>query len=171
MTDQATLPSISTTAYAGFWLRFVAHIIDMFICTLLTAILLIFVFMLFMLVGYLVAASPERGSDLLNYSAVFLTSICGIIGTLAVLLSHLLYFSYFESSKLMATPGKLALRIIVTDLNGDRLSFARALGRTVAKGLSYLLFYIGFIMAAFTAKKQALHDILANCLVLRKLKT
>ncbi len=62
----------------------------------------------------------------------------------------------------------MALGIKVTDLEGNRISFGRALGRNVAKILSALIFYIGFIMAAFTAKKQALQDMIANTLVVKK---
>ena len=64
--------------------------------------------------------------------------------------------------------GKKALGIIVTDLNGAKISFSRATGRYFGKILSGLILYIGFLMAAFTQKKQALHDKLAGCLVINK---
>ena len=64
--------------------------------------------------------------------------------------------------------GKIALGIQVTDLQGNRVSFGKALGRNVAKILSALILYIGFIMAAFTAKKQGLHDMIAGTLVVKK---
>ena len=56
----------------------------------------------------------------------------------------------------------------MTDLFGRRISFARATGRHFAKNISLLMFGIGFLMAGFTDKKQAFHDILAGCLVIRK---
>ena len=62
----------------------------------------------------------------------------------------------------------MALGIQVTDLEGNRISFGKALGRNLAKIISALIFYIGFIMAAFTAKKQALHDMIAGTLVVKK---
>ena len=71
-----------------------------------------------------------------------------------------------EASSKKATLGKMALGLIVTDVNGVRLSFGRASGRYFGKILSGLILNIGFIMAAFTEKKQALHDILAGTLVL-----
>ena len=73
-----------------------------------------------------------------------------------------------ESSSNQATVGKMALGIQVTDLEGNRISFGKALGRNLAKIISALIFYIGFIMAAFTAKKQALHDMIAGTLVVKK---
>ena len=84
------------------------------------------------------------------------------------IISNWLYFTLFESSSLQATPGKMALGIIVTDLSGNRISFARANGRYWGKTLTGLTLGIGWIMAGFTRKKQALHDILAGTLVVKK---
>lgn len=77
-------------------------------------------------------------------------------------------FAAFESSKLMATPGKKAMGIIVTDLNGNRVSFGRAFGRNAAKLLSYIIILIGFLMAGLSSKKQGLHDMITGCLVIKK---
>ena len=60
------------------------------------------------------------------------------------------------------------LGLVVTDLKGERISFMRATGRHFAKYISAFLLGIGFIMAAFTAKKQALHDMIADTLVVVK---
>jgi uncharacterized RDD family membrane protein YckC len=73
-----------------------------------------------------------------------------------------LYDALMLSSETQATLGKMALGITVTDMDGRRLTFGRATGRHFAKILSALLLCIGFVMAAFTAKKQALHDMLAG---------
>lgn len=78
------------------------------------------------------------------------------------------YFSYMESSTSQATLGKQAMGIYVTDINGQRISFLRATGRYFGKYLSGFILGIGYIMAAFTARKQALHDILASTLVLSR---
>ena len=78
-----------------------------------------------------------------------------------------LYFALMESSNKQATVGKIALNIRVTDLNGNRISFGRATARYFGKYLSAMIAMIGFIMAAFTKRKQALHDILAETLVLK----
>jgi len=79
-----------------------------------------------------------------------------------------LYHAYLESSEYQATVGKMALGIVVTDLHGGRVSFGRATARFFAKLLSVITFFVGFIMAAFTERKQTLHDLVAECLVLKK---
>lgn len=75
------------------------------------------------------------------------------------------YFAAMESSKLQASVGKLALGLKVTDLYGRRVSFGRASGRFFGKYLSTFLLGIGYLMAAFTFRRQALHDLIAGCLV------
>ena len=79
-----------------------------------------------------------------------------------------LYFSLMESSKIQGTLGKLILRIKVTDLNGERIEFGKATGRHFSRILSGFVLGIGFLMAAFTKQKQALHDILAGSLVVKR---
>lgn len=79
-----------------------------------------------------------------------------------------LYQAILESSEMQATLGKKAIGLKVTDLDGNRISFARASGRYFATILSSITFGIGFIMAGFTEKKQALHDIIAGCLVIKE---
>jgi uncharacterized RDD family membrane protein YckC len=94
--------------------------------------------------------------------AAYLTAI------LLVVVLEWLYFALMESSNKQATLGKLALGIIVTDMDGKRLTFGRATGRYFGKILSSLILNIGFLMAAFTEKKQALHDMIASCVVVMK---
>jgi uncharacterized RDD family membrane protein YckC len=91
-----------------------------------------------------------------------------VVGDLVVVVIDWLYFAYQESSPAQATLGKRALGIKVTDLQGNRISFARASGRYFAKILSTVTFLIGYIMAAFTARKQALHDLIADTLVVNR---
>jgi len=79
-----------------------------------------------------------------------------------------LYSTAMESSRHQGTLGKMAMGIKVTDMDGNRISFARSNGRFFGKWVSGAIMNIGYLMAAFTEKKQALHDILANCLVVRK---
>ncbi len=80
----------------------------------------------------------------------------------------LLYWAVLESSKWQGTLGKLAVGLRVTNLEGQRISFPRALGRTLAKIISGLILLIGYIMVAFTERKQGLHDMLAGTLVVKK---
>jgi uncharacterized RDD family membrane protein YckC len=80
-----------------------------------------------------------------------------------------LYHAYFESSDWQATPGKRVMSIYVTDMNGQRLSFLHATGRFFAKIITGLIpLGIGYIMAGFTERKQALHDMIAGTLVVRR---
>jgi hypothetical protein len=94
-----------------------------------------------------------------GYVAIFLL-LCSILGWL--------YTAAFESSNLQATPGKIALGIAVTDLEGQRVSFGRATARYFAKLVSTFVFFLGFLIAAFTPKKQGLHDLMTDCLVIKK---
>ncbi len=161
------IPAAPTVAYAGFWLRFVALLIDSFIL----GIPLFFVIVI-------VASAMGISAALQNFrpgdSADALFAILGAGFILVVVLvataGTWLYYAGFESSGWQATPGKKVLGLYVTDIAGRRISFARATGRFFGKLLSgHLTIYIGYIMAGFTEKKQALHDMIASCLVLRRL--
>ena len=90
------------------------------------------------------------------------------IGFVFSLVLPWLYEAFMMSSEWQATVGKRAMSIAVTGINGSRISFARATGRHFAKWISFCTLGIGFIMAAFTAKKQALHDMIAETLVVNK---
>jgi uncharacterized RDD family membrane protein YckC len=88
-----------------------------------------------------------------------------MVGGLLGLVVGWLYFALQESSTAQATLGKRALGIKVTDANGRRIGFGRATGRFFGKILSGLVFAIGFMLAGWTERKQALHDFLAGTLV------
>ena len=79
-----------------------------------------------------------------------------------------LYEAVLQSSKLQATLGKLALGMRVVDTKGRRIGFAQATGRFFASLLSWLLGCIGYLMVAWSAHKQALHDCMAGTLVVRR---
>jgi uncharacterized RDD family membrane protein YckC len=83
------------------------------------------------------------------------------------ILATWLYFALCESSTWQATVGKKMLGLRVTDLGGNRITFAKATGRHFGKILSGLILGIGFIMIAFTEQKQELHDSMAGTLVLK----
>ncbi len=85
-----------------------------------------------------------------------------LLYTLAYFLVAPFYFAGQESSRYQATLGKRALGIKVADMEGRRIGFANAIGRWFAALLSYLTLYIGFLMAAFTERKRALHDYVAG---------
>ncbi|MFB2974490.1 protein kinase [Aerosakkonema sp. BLCC-F183] len=79
-----------------------------------------------------------------------------------------LYCPVMESSNFQGTLGKKLLGIVVTDINGNQLSFEQATKRHSSKLLSYLTLFIGFFMAGWTIQKQALHDKICQTLVVRK---
>ena len=152
--------------YAGFWLRFVAYIIDGFISGLAFLILLV---PLFILTGAGSALGRiASGEDISDNAAVLLGIgfITGFVGIILVV--SWLYHALAESSSWQATPGKKLLNLKVTDLTGQPISFGRASGRFFAKIITGMIpLGIGYIIAGFTEKKQALHDMIASCLVLR----
>ncbi len=76
-----------------------------------------------------------------------------------------LYYAFFHSSKYQATPGMMALSLRIVGYDGKRISFGRATGRFLATFLSVMTFGIGYIMIAFTPRKQALHDYIAKTLI------
>lgn len=76
------------------------------------------------------------------------------------------YSILFETSKYMGTPGKLALRLKVVDVNGNKLSVARAAARHFSKFISTIILGIGYLFPLFTPYKQTLHDLIAGCVVL-----
>lgn len=136
--------------YGGFWRRFVAYIIDAIVLSIVAYPILMFAGLGDVEPG----TEPEIGTGFW-------------LAYLAVIVINWLYFALLESSGKQATLGKMALGMVVTDLDGNRVSFGKASGRFFGKILSGLILLIGYIMAAFTERKQALHDMLAGTLVLK----
>jgi len=153
--------------YGGFWLRFVALIIDSIIIGILQWIIILPIlgFMGFTMfsAGNVDTSDPESAAGL---AGVILAGV-GMIWIVTFVLS-VLYYSFMESSSYQGSVGKIALGLIVTDMNGNKLDFSKAFVRNLCKIISNLSFLIGYIVALFTEKHQALHDILAGTLVLRK---
>lgn len=145
--------------YAGFWKRFVAIFLDGLILTIPSIILV-------MGAGFLIGIAV--GSDGTEEEALLAFQVGAQAGNFVASLLSLLYFALMESSRFQGTLGKMALGIQVTDLNGEQITFLRALGRNFGKIISQLICLVGFIMAGFTERKQALHDMMAGCLVVNK---
>ncbi len=152
--------------YGGFWLRFLAYLIDGAVITigaLVVAIPLIF------LTGLGTLLSQIHPEEDLNDAGFWL--IMGVIFLFATvsLVVTWLYHALMESSEWQATVGKKALGLVVTDMAGRRVSFWRATGRHFGKIVTNMVpAFIGYIMAGFTEQKQALHDMIAGCLILRR---
>jgi uncharacterized RDD family membrane protein YckC len=169
-------PPIATPAaiilpapYAGFWLRLVAYLIDAAIMGVVFGVIVAIA------IGVL-GRSFFRGFIPGVYdrpaNPVFPAALLGVMFVLIpiTVIVTWLYYAKMESSERQGTLGKIALGLFVTDAQGRRVSFARATGRFFAKFITGLIpFFIGYIMAGFTEKKQALHDMIAGCLVLKKL--
>lgn len=144
-------------SYAGFWRRVVAYLIDGLLVGVVMTLLVS------------VLAAGAIGS-LAGGSSEAATAVVGMAGLInfASIIGMWLYFALMESGPRQATLGKMAVGLLVTDLDGGRIGFGRATGRFFGKILSGLVFAIGFLMAGFTARKQGLHDMLASTLVINK---
>lgn len=142
--------------YGGFWIRVLAYIIDFIVLGVVQSAI-------YLLFGLNLSTAYGLDGDGLG---VFETTL-GSIAYFATLIAGVLYFSLMESSAKQATVGKMALGLIVTNQNGGRITFLRALGRHFAKFLSGMVLMIGYIMVAFTDRKQGLHDIICSTLVLK----
>jgi uncharacterized RDD family membrane protein YckC/Tfp pilus assembly major pilin PilA len=134
--------------YAGFWRRAGAWIIDYIIVTIVARLVLV-----------LLATGSKPGG---GYTFLVL------LGSAAF---SILYYALLESSGMQATLGKKALDIKVTDLQGEQISFLRALGRVFAHIISYFTLGVGFAMAVFTDRRQTLHDKIAGTLVVRRVES
>ena len=130
----------TTYPYAGFWRRTGGYLIDYILSILLAG-----------MIGAVVGSKVGRAAPIVALASIWL------------------YYALMESSARQGTLGKMAMGLSVTDISGQRVSFGRASGRFFAKIITGLIpFGIGYIMAGFTEKKQALHDMIASCLVMKK---
>jgi uncharacterized RDD family membrane protein YckC len=142
-------------SYAGFWKRFLASILD-------TLVLLVVLFIFLILLTLWFAALRLYTPD--DTLLLMFTILLVLIGSTI----RLFYFALMESGPTQATLGKMAVGIKVTDLDGNRLDPSKAVLRHLAKLLSEFTLGVGYVMAGFSPKKQALHDMIAGCLVVDK---
>lgn len=145
---------------AGFLRRWAALFLDQLILGTAYYALLIVLMVVLGIAGGMDLLSRLDAEDPPGW---FLAAYVGVM--LLYYVAAGLYFSLMESSRHQATLGKMALGIKVVNADGGRLSFAHALGRWFTALLSYVTLYIGFLLAAFTGKKQALHDLVAGTFV------
>ncbi len=135
--------------YAGFRKRCVASVIDASITTA---------------GGFAIGSVLDV--VLYDYFSIYIASV--IYAGMVNVVVRWLYFALLESSPAQATVGKRVLNVQVTDLDGNRIGFAQATGRHFGKMLSGLAVGVGYAMAAFTERKQGLHDKMAGCLVINQ---
>ena len=130
------------TEYGGFWIRVGAAVIDS--VTLIIPSLLI---------SALTRLESLPGAE--AFAFIYQVSLWWV------------YSAVLHSSTWQATIGKKALGMKVVDYSGERISFGRATGRHFASFLSALILGIGVMMVGWTNRKQALHDFMANTLVVK----
>jgi uncharacterized RDD family membrane protein YckC len=164
--DDKAFATAKSPIYAGFWLRAMAYVIDLLLIALLSMPVLAFL-------------TPLAGSRWEDYSKLSSQEMFNLqnpavwpfmaIVMPAVVFCGWLYYALCESSSWQATPGKKLLGLRVSDLEGRPITFGRASGRFLGRIVTgFVPFGIGYLLAGFTARKQALHDIIAGCLVLRR---
>lgn len=142
----AATPTMAGGQYAGFWIRFVAYVIDVIILAIPLGIMN-------------VMFGPHRGDSSSGHPGFI------VVITLAL---EIAYFAGLWSSTLQATLGqKICGLRVVRAPDGGQLSFLRGVGRFFGMWLSSIILFIGFIMIAFTERKQGLHDMIASTYVLK----
>ncbi len=146
-------------AYAGFWERFAAILID-------GVALWVVGYILGMIFGAPTQEEILAMSETEGFSSAITTSYFSTANMFAFVLNWL-YFAFFVSCPWQATLGKRALGIKVTNMQGGRISFLNATGRYFATILSAIILLIGYLMMLWDPKKQTLHDKLAATLVVK----
>lgn len=166
--DPAGLAVSRGFSYAGFWLRVVAALIDGVIMGIAAGVLFVPLFILTGAGAHIDGLAERHGRPPDPAIIVGLVGMILVFAAVSVLIQWL-YHAYLESGDKQATWGKQALGLYVTDLMGNRVTFGRSSGRFFAKIVTGMIpLGIGYIMAGFTERKQALHDMIASCLVLRR---
>lgn len=141
--------------YAGFWVRVAAKIID--------SILLMIILMPFS-----IAFSAMMRFDPNNPAAISssMGAIMGLQYLVQIIIPALL--TMFFLGKYQATPGKMALGLIVVTPERGKISYMRALGRHFAEWISGMILGIGYLMVGFDTEKRSLHDRICSTRVVRK---
>jgi len=133
--------------FAGFDQRWMASALDWFMVSLVIVFLGV-IALLFI---------SEKSTQI-----IIAVSVLGIIP-----IANFIYHIIMEASAKQGTYGKQILKIKVTDLQGERIAFAQSLGRNLAKILSVLTLFMGYLYSFFNSKQQCLHDVVAGTLVIK----
>jgi uncharacterized RDD family membrane protein YckC len=172
--------SLTTPVYAGFGQRFVAALID----GLALGAVQNFVIQPLLVAAHLIpdinawsrevqsragTMGSDEATELMGDTMGMMMKVFTVLLPISLLINAA-YYGLMESSEKQATLGKMAMGLKVTDMEGNRITLVKALIRYFGKMLSGIILFIGYLMAAFTEKKQALHDIIAGTLVLKAQK-
>ena len=148
--------------YGGFWIRFVAALIDGIILGVVGSIIQ------FAVLGSMIkmpTIQPNQSPEAALAALLGLLETVGVVSLINMVIACI-YEAWFVSS-LWATPGKMALGLKVVRSDGSRLTLGRAVGRYFAKLLSSMILLIGYIMAGFDSQKRALHDLICDTRVIK----
>jgi uncharacterized RDD family membrane protein YckC len=142
--------------YAGFWIRFAAKFIDGIILQVGGIAMGMVVAMM---LGALLVTDGENGA--------YATIAIAVVNLILQMAMAMAYTTWFVG-KFAATPGKMMLKLQVVRPDGERVTYARALGRYFADMLSSMTLMIGYIMAGFDEEKRALHDRICDTRVIMR---
>lgn len=137
-------PATQAVKYAGFWVRTAAYFVDVFVLSVPIAAISFLVF----------------GNTLLD-TVYDYSDFVPMVGLFVVIL--------FTVTKYQATPGKMIVGLQIQRTNGERIGFGRVfLREIIGKFLSMFTLFIGYVMIAWTDKKQGLYDKIADTVVIEK---
>lgn len=142
-----------TFQYGGFWIRFLAKLLDSFILSTVSIV--------FLMVFFFLEFLNLPGSDASSFKPTF-----SIIASIAELLITIGYTIYFVG-KFGATPGKMICQLKIITAEGEKVTYGRAAARFFAEMLSSFTMGIGYLMVVFNDEKKALHDVICNTRVIR----
>lgn len=149
-------PTETGREYAGFWLRVWAGMVDVSIETVAALLVTVLLDMLIRHYGRAYGLTPASSAFISGMSFILVLSV-----------GAWLYCALAESSSYRATLGKWMMGLEVTTITGEQISFGTASVRHFMKFLSLFTVGIGFLMAAWTRHRQALHDMPTDCVVVR----
>jgi uncharacterized RDD family membrane protein YckC len=165
----ATMAPPTHLTYAGFWLRFAAHILDNLIVSLPFVVVWFMIVVAVVGLGVFTQVS-SAGTESGKPAAAFIITIVLLYLSLIVgrIILVWLYHAFLESGPHQSTWGKRIMGLKVTSITGQRISFKHATGRYFSTIITGMTMGIGYLMVAFTERKQALHDMIAGTLVVRQ---
>jgi len=160
------VPQQGEMRYMGFWIRFLAVIIDgLCLGAVNFAIGIVFMILMYAMTGNFatVTYDPATKHTAFNGTVIILTILRVVIQIACALCYDVFFIRKFD-----ATPGKMAIGAKIVRSNGDKLSVGRIIGRYFAKMVSSLIFCIGYMMAGWDSQKRALHDQMCDTRVIKK---
>jgi uncharacterized RDD family membrane protein YckC len=144
--------SVTGFVYKGFWIRYLAELLDGIILGII-----------FQVANLFITVPPYETVPLNPFSVLSMFSLSLSVN----LMINISYYVFFNG-KYGATPGKMVIGAKIVNTDGSPISYTKAFARFFAEMLSAFILGIGYIMAAFDSQKRALHDRICNTLVIKK---